>query len=130
MDETAFRFVTNEKKCIDRSIKEMISKSGSASPLVGFGNASFKQASKGHASSPRRLWAVNRMKQVHGLHVMSINEFNTSRLCNKCHSLDGLSSFAGASNKHFVRQCNNTACSNNKEQGCECVAKHPRSHEL
>lgn len=101
-----------KKKTLDNSIKKMIEKSGGDknSLVIGFGDASFNHASKGHAACPRRLWAVDRMKKIHGLKVLSVSEFNTSRVCHNCHSLDGLDDCEDAHSPHFVRQCLNTVC--------------------
>ena len=52
---------------------------------VTFEDASFNNASKGHAPAPRRLVLRNRLIN-RGFHVVDVGEYNTSQVCSKCHA--------------------------------------------
>jgi Putative transposase DNA-binding domain len=103
-----------KKKTLDSTIKQIIYETGveKSNIIVGFGDASFSHTSKGYAASPRRKWVTERMKRIHGLNVIPIWEFNTSRVCANCHSLNGLVDMRGQhiSKPHFVRRCANIEC--------------------
>ena len=80
--------------------------------MVAFGDASFNHASKGHVVSPRRTLIRNRLAKAHGVEVLDVREFNTSRVCSSCHSQYPLQKPTGmkVSKPHFVRRCNSITC--------------------
>ena len=73
---------------------------------VCFGDASFRHNSKGHPTSPRRLWVKKRLERIHGIACIDIWEFNTSQVCSKCLAPWKLEACTTAENDHYVRRCN------------------------
>lgn len=72
----------NRYRAMDNSIREIISKTGRKPEELVFapGNANFRHNSRGHPSSIGwRRW-VKRMRQIHGLLVIPVNEYNTSQV--------------------------------------------------
>ena len=107
-----WRCYIHKQKAVDEICKELIGGRDKDKLVVAFGDASFNHASKGHAPSPRRRLIRNRLAKAHGVEVLDVREFNTSRVCSSCHSRHPLQNPTGlkVSKPHFVRRCNNITC--------------------
>ena len=86
--------------------------------VVAFGDASFNHASPGHAPTPhtrhlRDLLRRNKERlrwPQYRVHVVDIWEFNTSKVCSKCHATRRLRELKGVTQDHFVRRCDEPSC--------------------
>jgi hypothetical protein len=107
-----WRCYIHKQSVVDDICKELIAGRDKETLVVAFGDASFNHASKGHASSPRRLLIRNRLANAHDIQVLDVREFNTSRVCSSCHTHHPLDKPTGLNvlKSHFVRRCNNTYC--------------------
>jgi hypothetical protein len=84
--------------------------------IIAFGDASFNHASKGYPPAPRRLVLRNLLVRL-GVHVLDIDEYNSSQVCSKCHRPMKLIDAGGTisqeldqkavnvTEKYFVRRC-------------------------
>jgi len=110
--KAAFDAYVMRKKVLDAAIKELVASAGcpKSQLLVAFGDASFSHTSPGHAPSPRRRWVVERMRRVHHLDVLDIWEFNTSKVCSRCHAPRELEPIPTANSPYFAKRCTDTEC--------------------
>ena len=85
----------HKKKTLDTACKAIIGKTPKDKLVVAFGNALWKTNLRGSRPSPRRKWVSERLRRVHGVRVLDIEEYNTSKVCNGC----GVKSLKNAGSK-------------------------------
>jgi hypothetical protein len=116
-----WRTYIHQKKTLARFVKEILADiPPERGVIIGFGDASFNSSSAGHPSSPRtdelkRLLVRAKEKarwRRYNVAVVDIWEFNTSKVCSKCHALRRLKGLkrVSVSKKHFVRSCQEPTC--------------------
>jgi hypothetical protein len=109
-----------KKKTLDAICKKIIGDTPKDKLVVAFGNASWTTNLRGSRAAPRRKWVAERLRRVHGVRVIDVNEHNISRVCSAC----GERNLEGAGHKedkmgrlpirvvnpYHVRRCQSTSC--------------------
>jgi transposase len=110
----------HKKKTLDAVCKKIIGDTPKDKLVVAFGDASWTTNLRGSRAAPRRKWVAERLRRVHGVRVVDVNEYNTSRVCSAC----GEKNLEGAGSKEdkmgrlsirvvnpcHVRRCQSTSC--------------------
>ena len=102
-----FNVYVNQMKTLDKFCLKLIDGQVKSRIGVCFGDASYNPDMKGSRKGPRRLWLLDRLKRVHHLDCVDIWEFNTSKMCSKCHHYKPLVDCKTALNPYSVRSCTN-----------------------
>ena len=74
----------HKKKTLDAACKAIIGDTPKDKLVVAFGDASWTTNLRGSRPGPRRKWVSERLRRVHGVRVVDVNEYNTSQVCSGC----------------------------------------------